>query len=367
LADGPGLEPLAQAIAGSKMDGRTVARATAKIDYDGLSTVSTTGETKAGNAQLIFFYCANPWPARGTQASAWPIGWWDETEKNPTAKCDVGDNACLSNDFQIYYCRDQAQAGTNDDLSALASDPVVRASYFYGSGNQTTEVLKDIYFFRELKPVAPSSLEISNDLNSQLGAAVIVKFSARANFNRYKVYYGEVSGVYTNYVEVVREDQLEQLTTRIAGLVNGRKYYFSVTSIGGGNVESAFGAEQEFTVRDEVPPVARDNQVGQSPLVNSVVVNVNDRGNKKINIAWAKEHVDVSGYNLSYGPNPTPAVKMKLGVITNYVISGLNNLDNQDYYLQLSAFDKAGNQGATISYRCAKACNGICDCQEVTE
>lgn len=363
LSDGQGLSPLARVIAGSKMDGRTVARATVKIDYDGLSVVSRSGETKSGNGQLIFFYCANPWPPRKASPANWPIGWWDDLNNNPTAACDVGDGNCLANDFQIYYCRDRAQLGTMDDLPPLASDPVVRANYFFGSGNQTTEVLKDIYFFRGLKPVPPTTMEISNDLTSQLGAAVLVNFAAIGKFDQYKVYYGQESGKYTNFVVVDRKDQAEQLSVRIGGFVNGRKYYFNITSVGEFNVESSFAQEQEFTVLDIVAPLARDDKFGQAPAVTSVKVDLRESANKKIIMTWLKEYTDVAGYKLSYGPNRQAAVELKLGLRGDYVIKSLNNLDNQDYYVNLSAFDKSGNQGLPVTYLCQKSCAGVCDCE----
>ncbi len=59
------------------------------------------------------------------------------------------------------------------------------------------------------------------------------------------------------------------------------------------------------------------------------------------------------------------AVKVQLGNIDNYVISGLNNLTTQDYYLRLQAFDKAGNKGEEAVYLCEKSCASVCDCQKL--
>jgi 5,10-methenyltetrahydromethanopterin hydrogenase len=94
-------------------------------------------------------------------------------------------------------------------------------------------------------------------------------------------------------------------------------------------------------------------------------VDVRDATNKKIIMNWTKEKLDVTGYNLGFGPNMNSAVKVQLGNIDNYVISGLNNLDTQDYYVRLQAFDKAGNKGEETVYLCEKSCASVCDCQKL--
>jgi hypothetical protein len=139
-------------------------------------------------------------------------------------------------------------------------------------------------------------MEISNDLTSQLGAAVLVNFAAIGKFDQYKVYYGQESGKYTNFVVVDRKDQAEQLSVRIGGFVNGRKYYFNITSVGEFNVESSFAQEQEFTVLDIVAPLARDDKFGQAPAVTSVKVDLRESANKKIIMTWLKEYTDVVMY-----------------------------------------------------------------------
>lgn len=364
MTDGLGWEPVAKVIAGSKTDGQTVARASLKIDYDGLSAVSTAGEKKVANARLIFFYCNNPWPPIA-DVESWPLGWWDDTANNAAARCDVGDGNCLSNDFQIYYCRDQARPGTLDDLPALAIDPVVRANYFFGSGNEATEVLKDIYFFRELNPVTPTKLEIGNDKTSQLGGAVRVKIVASDEAKRYRIYYGQTAGKYSDFVMVDRAQAQDELVTKINNLANGKKYYFTATAVSNLNIESPLMPEQEFLVADESAPIWRDDKAGQVPLVSLMKVDVRDATNKKIIMNWTKEKLDVTGYNLGFGPNMNSAVKVQLGNIDNYVISGLNNLSTQDYYVRLQAFDKAGNKGEEAVYLCEKGCAEMCDCQKL--
>jgi|GEM_PF-1024933 len=363
-SDGNGWEPEAKVVSGSKLDGQTLLKATVKIDYDGLSAVSTAGKMKTGSSKLIFFYCKNPWPPI-VDPSTWPLGWWDDATYDPNAHCDVGsDNDCLYNDFQIYYCRDQAKSGTADDLPALVGDPIIRARYIFGVDAQETRVLKDIYFFREPRPIATSSLEVLNDLTSQLGSAVVVTFGAVGDFTRYKVYYGQSTGAYNNFVSVTRANKESVLKATIKNLVNGRKYYFAITTISDLNIESAFSDELSFTVLDEVAPLKRNGVSGQAPIITAMNVNANDPQNKQIVIYWQKETEDVAGYFLDYGPNADPAVHIKLGIVNTYIIKGLNNLDKQSYFIHLRAFDQAGNDSADANYYCGSCSNKICACVE---
>jgi PKD repeat protein len=83
----------------------------------------------------------------------------------------------------------------------------------------------------------------------------------------YMVYYGELSGAYTNKVDV------GQVTNRtITGLLEGKTYFYAVTCYDAGRVESAFSNETSSTIPSVTPtpaPVASlvaDKTTGFAPL-----------------------------------------------------------------------------------------------------
>ncbi len=67
--------------------------------------------------------------------------------------------------------------------------------------------------------------------------------SPDTNVVGYRLYYGAVSGQYTNSVLVGSTS-----ATTITGLVNGTTYYFAITAHDAGGLESAFSNEVSYTV-----------------------------------------------------------------------------------------------------------------------
>src|ERR1051325_10824346 len=72
--------------------------------------------------------------------------------------------------------------------------------------------------------------------------------SSDPNVVGYKIYYGAVSGTYTNVI-----DTGSSTTVTINGLVNGVTYYFAATAYNILGLESDFSNETSYTV--PIPPV----------------------------------------------------------------------------------------------------------------
>lgn len=79
------------------------------------------------------FLCKNPWPS----VNWWP--WEDDSIKNETAICDSP--PCTDTFFELFYCRDFGDPGPEDDLPALASDPII-----FGSSG---DILKEFLFIED--------------------------------------------------------------------------------------------------------------------------------------------------------------------------------------------------------------------------
>ena len=67
----------------------------------------------------------------------------------------------------------------------------------------------------------------------------------------YNIYYGSVTGVYTNEVNCGNATNFT-----ISGLVSGVTYHFVATTYSSGGLESPFSSECVYTVPNPVPPPA---------------------------------------------------------------------------------------------------------------
>jgi len=102
------------------LDGYKVA---GQVDGSDQLTVTAT-QQKSGQSALSaeatidikIFLCNNPWPT----PENFP---YQDEEKNCLP--DIGITDCPNTNFEIYYCRDNGQAGENDDLPTLATSTVV--------------------------------------------------------------------------------------------------------------------------------------------------------------------------------------------------------------------------------------------------
>ena len=83
----------------------------------------------------------------------------------------------------------------------------------------------------------------------------------------YMLYYGQVSGAYTNKVDVGKVT-----TYTIAGLLDGKSYYYAVTAYDAGRAESPFSNEASATTPNNTQPVAAfsaDKTSGAAPATTS--------------------------------------------------------------------------------------------------
>ncbi|MEI6378887.1 MAG: IPT/TIG domain-containing protein [Candidatus Falkowbacteria bacterium] len=337
---------------GNIFDGVSTLAAKAEFTADLISPMSTVGQSVVGQARLIVFLCANPWPPIA-DVNAWPLQWLD-TDSNcsvctdpATGKaraCISGD--CASNNFALYYCRDAGQERTDDDLPSLDAQSPVRGRYSYSVNNKWVDVLKEYYWFRSQLPTAPADVKGENSA-AALGGEAKISWSASADAV-YKIYYGTASGHYNNYVIA------KGTPVVIKNLKNGTTYYFAITNVDTRQTESRYSAEVKVAVADQVAPAAVANVVA--------AVDVRKADNMTIKATWKKETIDIARYVLEYGPNNPPAVSIKVGLKNNYVINRLNNIKTQDYFVRLYAEDAAGNKSAFVNLRCASGCTGLCDC-----
>lgn len=339
----------ATVTSGAKRDAETFVYARAVITSDTISPIPTVNSYKEGKARIIVFICANPWPAVN-DPDAWPMRWQDQTD-NCTIYTDpltqkqrpwqAGD-PCDNFNFEFYYCRDQAGAGTKDDLPALATENPIRSRYKYQSGSRWVDVLKDFYFFRALMPEAPAGLTAELTAAPR-GGAVKLSWPADPSMT-YKIYYGTASGKYVGVKEVEEKpDSANIITVIIDGLANGQDYYFAITATNNKQVESDYSPEVKIRVEDKVAP---DNPKNVSAKSSKTAKD------KQIIITWDKDASEALRYILAYGPHRNPANKVSLGSVNSYTIANLNNLDKQEYFLKLKAQDAYGNLSAGVDVEC---------------
>jgi hypothetical protein len=351
----------ATVTSGAKRDAETFVYARAVITSDTISPVSTVGSYKEGKARIIVFICANPWPAVN-DPDAWPVRWQDRANNctvctDPVTQkprpCQPGDQ-CANYDFEFYYCRDQAGAGTKDDLPALATENPIRARYQYQSNNRWVDVLKDFYFFRALIPETPTDLKAELTAAAR-GGEVKLTWTAKPEMV-YKIYYGQAGGRYTEVVEVVDTNNPNTIT--IGGLTNGQDYYFAVTATNNKSLESDYSTEVKIRVEDKVAP--------NNPA-NVIAKDLKTTSDKRIVITWNQDTSDSLRYVLEYGPHPSAAVKVNVGSVTAYTINQLNNLDKQEYYLKLKAQDAYGNLSSGVDVVCPACPDPQQECACVTK
>jgi hypothetical protein len=333
-----------QAIAtgGSKDNTHTMIHAKATIARDVVNTNSTVGASEEGQAMITLFFCQNPWPQLN-DLTAWPFRWRDAADNCDIYPAVQGTSACIDNHFEFYYCRDQGDKNTPDDLPAFTADAVVRAR----DDNAPKPLLKEMYFFREKLPQSPQITGIKNS-NQPNGGSVDISWSAIGSAVNYKVYYGTTSGKYSDYLVVSGANSL-QLTK----LRNQTDYYFVVTVVDSKGVESRYSEEKNIQVADIVAPAKPTNVTAFVDVTGAV---------KSIDLTWKLETADVNSYEVDYGPNQVPAAKTNIGLLSAYQILGVDNINTQDYYVDIKALDAYDNISDPVKFRCAASCANRCSC-----
>lgn len=72
------------------------------------ATATTSARTVTGKLEVTAFLCENPWPSLDSETLDFPY---------------IEDDVDLPSNFSFYYCRDDGETGTDDDLSNL-KDPI---------------------------------------------------------------------------------------------------------------------------------------------------------------------------------------------------------------------------------------------------
>ncbi|KKR15164.1 MAG: hypothetical protein UT42_C0008G0009 [Candidatus Falkowbacteria bacterium GW2011_GWA2_39_24] len=296
----------ATVTSGNRGDAQTWLKATATITQDVVTPLATAGRSIVGQARIILFFCSNPWPAVN-DPNMWPIRWTDRNDN-----CDV-----------------------------------CRGKYSYQSGGGLIEVLKDLLFSREDRPLAPTVWTVTNDSQAQRGGQAVIDWTVAKDFT-YKLYYGQQSGRYDTSLVLTGPP------FTVTGLKNDQTYYFVMTSINDKRVESEFSEVKSLIVKDVKAPA--------TPTNFSAEVNATNDQNLKIIGQWTLELNDIVKYIVEYGPNQSPAIKADAGLNNGYTVQFLHNLTIQDYYIRVMAVDAAGNASQPGQLFCARGCADVCDC-----
>ncbi len=334
-------------------DGQAVVTATLNLTEIGYSNI---GDGLNASANVYVFLCNNPWPPIDPVTGLWEP--WRDNSGNCTTAFGSG---CPAVNYELYYCRDAGGAGTYDDLPALEDEAVVRGTVLVcsdgsgpcpigasagdscgASGQCQYEILKEVYYFREVAPTATTSLTVNN---SGVGGEVTVSWTIIPDPQRqgYKLYWGRSSGQYEQYAEIdmAGNADLNNVSCTVGGgimnctvsnLENNATYYFNLTSFSAGMAESKYYGEESVLVADTIPPSAPFNLMA-TPR------------DGEVELSW-DEVSEATSYKIYYGVAPGNwGGSENVGLDTTVVIGGLIN--GHTYWFGVVALDEAGNESAT--------------------
>ncbi len=152
--------------------------------------------------------------------------------------------------------------------------------------------------------------------------------NAEADFLRYRIYGGTTP---TPTVQLDSADGILTTNRTISGLSNGVTYYFRITAVNQGYLESGYSNEIQAAPVNIHPPSA---PVLLAPLA----------GDTQVSLTWrANQEGDLAGYRIFLGTDPGASIQVDsvLGD-TTIVISGLTNFVT--YYFRITAIDMDRNQ-----------------------
>lgn len=311
------------------------------------------GDGEVTTSTVYVFICNNPWP---------PIN-IDGTWRPWSDNCDAALGDCTDFSYKFYYCRDDGEPGTFDDLPAISDRAVIRgesavlACSLDGSPCTTLNsvcgsdrngdgqadgvcvwsILKESYFFRE-QVLPPGNINLVTD--TKLGGEVLLNWTSFSNqVKSYKIYYGQAGRASSAYKEVTKEQAQCQLMadklncqTKINGLEDNKPYIFKLSVISENNTESILSSEKMAISSDQTPPVAPTNFV------------ISDSVGDNLIFSWEKNDASVLNYRLyrgissgKYGEYLNIKNQTELTLPKNTLNSGNN-------YFALTAFDANGNE-----------------------
>lgn len=316
---------------------KAIVRAQEKIT-DGQTEITATadfsGLAKTGRAKIYVFLCKNIWPApKDIEGNLIWEPWRDNKDNCTVAdKHNCGGNkkesCCYETNYELYYCRDAGTEATADDLPAILSDKAVIRPY----DSDKQKIIKEFYFFREDLPLSAEDFSVRA---LEQGGSVLASWNPVVNAVGYKVYYGAVSGKYTASADVG-----DFTSKEITGLVNGRKYYFALTSYNDKKAESDYSNPVSLTPSDSRGPIA--------PIISALIA----KGNK-VEVVWEDQsQADAKRFKLFYGAtNNDFGSSVNIGYNSHGTTTVSNLGDGVTYYFGLVAYDFANNASATSTVR----------------
>ena len=350
----------------------------ARAKITAISTIKSSpfGDSKrniTGTSTVYVFLCANPWPPLNYFGD--PVNW------HPYEDRDYN--------FEMYYCRDNKNKGTADDLPAIEVNPVEKNEstsnnkvcwagikkgkkcnndsdcnkYLDQNGDEQAiacsngkcnggekiglpcsndndcyygycahKQLKELYFFRQKLPnVSAISLSASNKTINSNGKVELkwnnVGVPAGKNLGGYKIYYGINSKYYTSSIDVgnITEKTIENLAI-------GTKYYFAVTAYWQQGGESNYSNEVNATPIDNTAPTIPTG------------FKVKDISNGSVSLKWNVNSDDTKGYKLYYKVQGAGsyAQVFDVGDVIEYNINNLTNGVSYDF--AISSYDFYNNE-----------------------
>ncbi|OGF26244.1 hypothetical protein A2303_03540 [Candidatus Falkowbacteria bacterium RIFOXYB2_FULL_47_14] len=299
-------------------DGYTLLSARAIIGSSVIPT-SPAGTVYPGSADVYVFVCENPWPP--VIGGLWAP--WQDAAGN----CTQAAGGCANSyNYEIYYCRDQGQVGTFDDLPAITYDRVI-------VGENLPGLLKEYYFFREAAPVSTTTLNVTN---GGTGGSVTATWNPPvAGASGYRLYWGTSPGFYGSNV-----DAGNILSYNITGLTDDIPYYFNITSYNAAGAESGMNGEFGPVIpRDTTAPLAPTGLTGTA-------------GNGEARLSWNPDTTgSIADYTVYFrsgsgcaGATPPACYgnSEDIGLDEEIIISGLTAGTN--YYFAITGSDDAGNE-----------------------
>ena len=305
--------PIQTVTPGKKKDGRTQVVADATITQDNVLNPSTVGEKVTGMAPIWVFICDNPWPPYAIDGSWAP---WTDNSSN----CNAGSGACYNTNFMIYYCRDQGNVGTIDDLPALDTSGLVIG--------QSSDNLKEVYFPSTVGPGGTSALTVAPIVG---GGGADISWVGVSGVDGYNLYWGTKTGTYGFYRDVGNVT-----TYTLLDLTNNQKYYINITSYDSNHAESDYYGEIEFTPMDEEAPSMPQNLLATA-------------GENSVQLSWDtvagayNYHIYYTGEaSLAAADNYGGEKGKTFGI--NAEVRGLR--DGSMFYFAVTAGDEYGNESS---------------------